>query len=105
MQDSHGQHIPRETIHIRRHVFIRDGGCYEKLTVRNFSDKPCSVDIALSFDADFRDIFEIRGMRREARGQISYPYREGHIYYVQKYIGLDSVERCLQITAAPEPDH
>src|SRR5260221_1419088 len=46
--------------------FVWDGACYERLLIRNFSDRVWRIRVALQFGADFADLFEVRGERRPA---------------------------------------
>ena len=49
--------------------FIWNGACYERLVVRNFSDRPLDLRLTYRFAADFADLFEVRGEHRSARGE------------------------------------
>lgn len=60
--------IPAETISVRREIVI-NGGLFEELEITNYSTQPVSFTLSLSFDADFLDLFEIRGFKRDRRGQ------------------------------------
>lgn len=94
--------LPRETIFLERTKFLFEGVCYERLSVRNFTTSDHRLTIDYTFDADFRDLFEVRGMKREKRGlvrsQIVAPDRVEFLY-----IGLDDVERQTSIAFAPVP--
>jgi glycogen debranching enzyme len=61
--------IPAETIGIEREVAI-NGGLFEELTITNYRTVPVSFDLSISFDADFVDLFEVRGHQRQERGQM-----------------------------------
>jgi len=60
--------IPPETIGIQRELVL-NGGLFEEISLTNFSTRPVQFEISLSFDADFLDLFEIRGFQRDRRGQ------------------------------------
>jgi len=65
-------HLPDinpETISIQREIVLNDG-LFEDLEIANYNTKPVSFSLSLSFDADFADLFEIRGQIREQRGTI-----------------------------------
>ena len=50
------------------------GGLFEDIQVTNYNTQPVTIQISLSFDADFIDVFEIRGYKdRPQRGT---PLRE-----------------------------
>ncbi len=61
--------INAETIGIEREIAI-NGGLFEELTVTNYRTSPISFELSLSFDADFVDLFEVRGRERQERGKI-----------------------------------
>jgi glycogen debranching enzyme len=56
--------IAAETIGIEREIVI-NGGLFEELVITNYSTSPVSFQLSLSFDADFVDLFEIRGWERK----------------------------------------
>jgi glycogen debranching enzyme len=57
--------IPQATIHLRRTRFIADR-VYDRLRVRNFGAHPVELTFEYLFEADFCDIFEVRGERRRS---------------------------------------
>jgi glycogen debranching enzyme len=59
--------IKAETISIQREIVL-NGGLFEELIVHNYNTSPVSFELSLSFDADFFDLFEIRGFPRQQRG-------------------------------------
>jgi len=61
--------IPAETIAIQREIVL-NGGLFEELTLTNYGTVPVRFELSLSFDADFLDLFEIRGFKRDRRGQV-----------------------------------
>src|SRR5918994_4810767 len=63
--------LPKDTIHIVRAKFIWAGCAYERLAVRNFDTRTHEIRLTLLFQADFADLFEVRGHKRRARGRIS----------------------------------
>src|SRR5579883_1219064 len=67
-QDGHVT-IPRGTIHLSRICFIWKGVCYARLHLRNYQSSPVDTALRLRLEADFADIFEVRGTRRARRGE------------------------------------
>ncbi|PSB12547.1 amylo-alpha-1,6-glucosidase [Pleurocapsa sp. CCALA 161] len=61
--------IGAETIGIEREIVI-NGGLFEQLAITNYSTSPISFELSLSFDADFVDLFEIRGWERKQHGKL-----------------------------------
>lgn len=61
--------IKTETIGIHREIMIK-GGLFEEIQVTNYNTVPISFTMSISFDADFLDLFEVRGNKREKRGDL-----------------------------------
>lgn len=59
--------IKAETIDIHRAIAIK-GGFFEEIQVTNYNTHPVSFALSLSLDADFADLFEVKGSKREKRG-------------------------------------
>src|SRR5712692_2317982 len=57
--------LPRGTLHIYRSQFLWHGTLYSRLRVRSFALAPVEVSFTLEFSADYADIFETRGQKRE----------------------------------------
>ncbi len=99
-----GQTVPADTLHIRRVQFLWQGALHERLRVRNFGDCTVRVSLGLGFEADFRDIFEVRGNKRARRGTCSPPeIAPDRITF--RYTGLDAYERVTGLVFAPAPAH
>ena len=94
--------LRREQIHLHRIKFIWNGACYERLLVRNFSDRPLHIRVALQYGSDFADLFEVRGERRTARGAAS-AERSSDRKISLRYMGLDKVERITALEFDPAP--
>jgi glycogen debranching enzyme len=63
---------PRNVVHIRRELTLADR-LAERLTLTGYLGAPVDYWIELQLGCDFADIFEVRGWRREARGQYFAP--------------------------------
>ena len=61
--------IPRGTLHLQRSKFLWRHVSYEEFAFINYGLSSLLVPFSLRFDADFADIFEVRGMHRHGRGQ------------------------------------
>lgn len=57
-----------DTIGICREVVL-NGALFEEIEISNYSTSAVSFEVSISFDADFVDLFEVRGFNREKRGQ------------------------------------
>ena len=94
--------LPRGSIHFFRSKFIRENTCYERLRMMNFASGIVSLTLAYEFDADFVDIFEVRGSKREKRGEREAPQVEVSSV-VFRYCGLDQVPRETRLKFYPQP--
>jgi glycogen debranching enzyme len=94
--------VPLGTLHLAVRAFLWQGTCHWQLRVKNHGLAPVSPTIHLRFRADFADIFEVRGMRRQARGSDLLPQVEGD-RVVLSYLGLDRVQRWTLIRLTPPP--
>ncbi len=83
--------IPRGEIHLVRARVLGPARCAERIRVTNYALRPVAVPLSVRFDADFKDVFEVRGTRRPVRGE-RLPDTIGR-EYVMAYRGLDGVER------------
>ena len=95
--------IPQSGLHIFRARVLWEGTCYEHLRLTNYRDGPVTFTLSLGFDADFADIFEVRGKHRAVRGQVLTPII-GPDHVILGYRGLDDVVR-RTIIHADEPPH
>src|SRR5262249_5014477 len=68
----------------------------------NYGMQPLAVPLSLSFAADFADIFEVRGIRRQQRGRYLEP-ETGPDCVVLGYEGLDGLIRRTRIHCDPPP--
>src|SRR5271155_4260800 len=56
------------TLHLALKKFLWQGACYQQLRIKNYGLVSVATGLTLHFAADFADIFEVRGMKRQARG-------------------------------------
>jgi glycogen debranching enzyme len=63
--------LHKDTVHVVRNLFLFGGTGFQRLGLRNYGDRPFGVRLAIVFDSDFADLFEVRGTRRERRGTVS----------------------------------
>ena len=86
-----GRTLPQASVHVRRTRFVSDR-LYELLRVRNYHQREVELVVDLHFDADFADLFEVRGSRRRRRGSRLAPQvSDGTL--TLSYLGLDEVTR------------
>lgn len=96
--------VPRGSLHLFRAKFLWDDICYEKLRVSNFSLSSLEASISIEFDADFVDIFQVRGAKREGAGSFL-PAQLDKDAVVLGYKGLDGIFRRTRLQFDPAPDH
>ncbi|MFN2417867.1 MAG: glycogen debranching N-terminal domain-containing protein [Candidatus Limnocylindria bacterium] len=98
-----GDRLRSGTIHVSRTTVLWAAACHQRIQLRNFGERPVTLPISLRFSADYVDIFEVRGMRRERRGS-SRPstVRPGSV--VLGYDGLDGARRQTRIAFSPPPE-
>src|SRR5688572_10761210 len=60
--------LPENTIHIRREQLLAGETFYDRLTFENFNFSPIDFVMELSLDADFVDVFQVRGCARPVHG-------------------------------------
>ena len=95
--------VDHDLIHIRRTRFLWKASCFERLRVRNFDLQARSLRLAIGFAADFADLFEVRGMVREKRGQVHEP-EIGDGRTTLSYTGLDHRRRSTTLRFDPAPE-
>ncbi len=93
---------PLGTLHLGLKKFLWQAACYQQLRVKNHALVPVEVSLTLHFAADFADIFEVRGMKRKARGQ-DLPPEVGRDRVVLGYRGLDGIIRRSHLHFSPAP--
>ncbi len=96
--------LPRDTLQVVRFKFIWKGASYERFWLRNFSLRTIEISFSLHYQADFRDIFEIRGIGRERRGKFLKPVIDGGDICLG-YLGLDGVTRSVRLLTTPKPEY
>jgi len=94
--------LSRGTLHVFRLQFLRRACCYAQVRLLNYSAVPASISVVIKFAADFADIFEVRGTKREHRGQ-RLPSEITADMALLAYRGLDRVVRRTRLEFEPKP--
>jgi glycogen debranching enzyme len=92
---------PPGVMHVERRRFLWDRRLYERVRVTNHSLDDELLPLIIEFGADFRDMFEIRGIGRGAHGKLAAPIIDGR-QIIFGYRGLDEIERA-SVVAFSEP--
>jgi glycogen debranching enzyme len=58
-----------DTVGLRREIVL-NGALFEEIEIANYSTTTVSFELSISFDADFVDLFEVRGYDRDKRGKL-----------------------------------
>lgn len=98
-----GEMIFHGTVHFERTIFLWKGCKYERLEISNYGLAPVEFLCSFVFDADFMDIFEVRGIKRKRRGDRLEPVI-GVDSVVLGYKGLDGIVRKTGIHISPPPE-
>ncbi|ETR76371.1 amylo-alpha-1,6-glucosidase [Afipia sp. P52-10] len=94
--------LPRDTIFFHRTKFLWQTSCYERINIRNYGRARRRLRLDFLYDADFRDLFEVRGTRRPKRGRVK-SHVSGTDRVEFQYLGLDEVERRTVLQFSPAP--
>jgi glycogen debranching enzyme len=89
-------------IHVERARLLWEARLYERLRLTNFAERPAVVPLGLSFAADFRDMFEVRGTKRRARGD-QLPTEVTADTVLLRYRGLDGMVRASALAFSERP--
>jgi glycogen debranching enzyme len=93
-------HAPSQgVVHLERSSVLTPTACLQQLCFTSFAAGPLNVPLTLRFDADFRDIFEVRGYRRPERGCTVRSCGPDTLEWV--YRGLDGTDRCTSLRLGP----
>jgi glycogen debranching enzyme len=94
--------LAKGTLHIFRAKLLWRSACHEHVRVSHHGTERTTVRLEFTFDADFVDLFEVRGMKRERRGDRLQPEVTAH-GVVLPYLGRDRRLRRTRIHFDPQP--
>ena len=95
--------LPENTVHIRRQQSLASEIFFDRITFENFNLTPVSLVVEMHYEADFVDVFQVRGCARAVHGQYYKPVVNGNTLTFY-YRGLDSVLRQTEVQFDPMPD-
>lgn len=93
--------LARGTIHIFRAQFLWRGALYCRTRVSNYGEMALDSDLTFIFDADFVDVFEVRGVTRNRRGA-KQAQAAGPVATIG-YDGLDGRHRQARLEFSRDP--
>src|SRR5690606_3243160 len=97
-----GRSIPHGALHLGRTQFLRNGGFFERIKLSNFDLERVPLTLELEYEADYVDLFEVRGNVRPRRGRT----REATVApneVLLSYDGLDGQCRQTRIHFSVDP--
>jgi glycogen debranching enzyme len=94
--------VQQHTLHIVALGVLWRNLAYQRLTIRNHGDRPVALRLAINFDSDFADLFEVRGVQRRRRG-VAAAGVTGLAEAVLSYQGLDGKRRRTTLSFDPQP--
>jgi glycogen debranching enzyme len=97
-----GRSLPQGVIHIERTRFLWEQRLYERIRCVNYGLQAAQLPVTLEFAADFRDMFEVRGAQRSARGNAR-PAELRERGLIFDYEGLDGVHRATALAFSQQP--
>jgi glycogen debranching enzyme len=97
-----GPVAPPGVLHIERQRFLWEGRLYERIAMVNYSRDEVIIPLVFEFDADFHDMFEVRGLNRPRRG-VKRPAEMDGRSVAMRYTGLDGVDRSCVISFSDPP--
>ncbi len=82
---------PPGSVHLERSTLLTPTACLQQLSFTSYMGGVVTMPLTLFFDADFCDIFEVRGYRRPERGRSVHHCSDDSLEVV--YRGLDGQDR------------
>ncbi|MEZ0261166.1 MAG: glycogen debranching N-terminal domain-containing protein [Alphaproteobacteria bacterium] len=93
--------LKQGAVAIERVMFVYHDSLYEGISLRNDSGRALQTVLSFDLDADFRDMFELRGAVRPSRGE-TLPQQRGDNSITFSYKGLDNVTRQTAVVFSEE---
>jgi len=106
--DEGKRRIPQQSLSIRRTRFIH-GGLHERIGIQNCGSEPVEIECSLHVDADFLDMFDVRGSVGALHGHASHPLGMRRPPEVTEhgitfgYDGLDRIFRQTEVFVDQRP--
>ena len=94
--------LPRDLIQLQRSWVLDGTRLFQRIAIRNFAAATVKIELDFAIGADFRDMFEVRGLTRKKRGELHHPRVTGSAVEFS-YGGLDRIERSTAVTFSRKP--
>ncbi|PYY04893.1 MAG: amylo-alpha-1,6-glucosidase [Acidobacteria bacterium] len=95
--------LPENTVYIRRQQLLVSDVFYDSITFSNFNQSEAELLVEIAVEADFVDVFQVRGCARNKSGHYYKPKLQGDSL-VFFYVGLDGIARETTIRFQTPPD-
>src|SRR5579863_8831470 len=95
--------LARDTVHIRRTLMLTGDALHCSLVLRNYGIGLAAFLLTAEFDADFADIFELRGAVRKKRAKLLGQEQQQSEIAIS-YLGLDHTLRRTRFVFDPIPN-
>jgi glycogen debranching enzyme len=96
--------IEEEAIHFHRFIELEQDTLTQTFRATNFHPTALQFNLTLTIEADFCDLFEVRGFTRKRRGE-RLPDQQEDGGIVLRYRGLDEIERTTHVEFQPSADY
>jgi glycogen debranching enzyme len=96
--------LRKGSVHVLRRKLLWDGACHEQVRFTHYGREPVELEVELRLDADYVDVFELRGVLRARRGQLAEPAADG-AELTFGYLGLDNGRRRTLVRFDPPPTY
>jgi glycogen debranching enzyme len=97
-----GAVITRDIVHLFRSRFLWEAAWHERIRLCYYGHSPIAVALSFDLEADFADIFEVRGVHRARRGVFLEPELDDNEVRLG-YRGLDGDERWTSVQWSERP--
>src|SRR5262252_5476715 len=94
---------PKLSFHLRRRQLI-DKDLVERIELTNYNRYAVDITLLFRHEADYRDLFEVRGLRRARRGELYPPAVTDAATYEFHYRGLDEQDYRTRVRYERAPD-
>ena len=95
--------LAKGSVHVLRRKLLCDGACHEQVRLTHHGLEPVELELELRLDADYADLFEVRGIQRARHGR-RLPCEVADSTLAFGYDGLDGRRRRTLLRFDPRPD-
>jgi glycogen debranching enzyme len=97
-----GARVRRQSLSIRRTRFVHEG-MHERIGIQNCNRHAVEIELELRLDADFLDIFEVRGYHQLPMVGTREPLEVVETGFKFRYRGHDGLQRSTEVVFEPVP--